>query len=923
MGKSIDEVYRKIIENQRLKIESDRLKELTKLEELKKQSDWFRTQNRMYEYVGFAPGASSPAGGGGGRVSNESLGNDGLVYTSESVMHIFNYDGDLKYYITNFTNDIDPSGVKSFGLSNDHSIIDIFPLTNNSFCVIFYINEECKIRFISVDGTIIYEKSIYSPYNSHLMIEKLCLTYQESDMYKLLILDHNGVHRIINFTYEISFSHEVDANMKYGFVVISNDGLNNIELFYIKNDSTTPISIGGYSSENYRSEIYHNRNSDVIIYLIVDINSSYYISLHVVDKDGIEILNYDLTNISPVLYDNSEYSFINTKGSFVFLGIDDPNSRRYIIYYNVYTNQLDYKFVDISYNYNFRGDYSNVTTVDSYNYDSVVLIFYDTYNNIDGYNHSDNIIILQIFEDDISLRDFYVYATPEDNREKGLYPNRILGSNIGTNILLTTNINNTNFEILKLSKNDPPVYIDYGINRNNHIYGTLSLYDRYIVRFTDAEDVSLQRLISINTNGTYTSELVIGDYGYELVRNTIYIKSNVVNKGWYSNSTNRDFVEIEKYDEVKRGDQYIIEDNILNGILLVYDTSSGDVRVITDTTISDVFNLSLSNDPIASLTKHEVFINNKNIAITKSIMSSGLYKFSDEGSNYIQDGGGDMYDEGNKLYVNDNQVNYTHTQLSGQNVPDNEYPKDGQIISDIFGEGSQYFTNLYPGLFVMAGKNISINKFKIDGGNGADGSGSVDNHQYTTTYGGNQYTVFMKNIYNANMDPSINHMIIVNGDGFGITQSISSNTNNDTHQLEGLDSISEIHYLLMSKSVGSRISNEEMQSIVEQYLSLVESQDISNTLLSLNNYYESITGLIDYTNGYNSLTFADFDGNPLYTYTDEFALSESHQIVGDRMNFIFTNNVLITLVDNVANEVLIEGLNNSLQITVNDLYVWD
>ena len=120
----------------------------------------------------------------------------------------------------------------------------------------------------------------------------------------------------------------------------------------------------------------------------------------------------------------------------------------------------------------------------------------------------------------------------------------------------------------------------------------------------------------------------------------------------------------------------------------------------------------------------------------------------------ISDGGNDMYDGGNFLNTNRaTAIPYT----------------DGVIVdgSSAFGPGSKYFTAKYPGLFVMGAAGVSISTFRISGDLGADGGGIATAESFTTTVNGQLYTVFLKRVYAASPDPSINHLIMIPGDGCG------------------------------------------------------------------------------------------------------------------------------------------------------------
>ena len=241
-----------------------------------------------------------------------------------------------------------------------------------------------------------------------------------------------------------------------------------------------------------------------------------------------------------------------------------------------------------------------------------------------------------------------------------------------------------------------------------------------------------------------------------------------------------------------------------------------------------------------------------------NIVGDDLFMFSDEDisngkkddyiSHRIQDGGIDMYDDGNHLstnrltsyedgkdgdiddYVFDEGdvlvgvIGWTHTALSIEGPDDlatydDQYtdpPADGEIVDGeaAFGSGSEYFTNMYPGLFVLGSQGIDINEFSILGDIGADGGGEVEVNSYS--YGG--YVAYLKSVYDTS-DPSINQIIITNGSG--LTQLYDENSQYDDHSIQG--SIGdELYYLLVSRKVDEEdsdaLGNSAFQDIVEYFV---------------------------------------------------------------------------------------------------------
>jgi hypothetical protein len=232
-----------------------------------------------------------------------------------------------------------------------------------------------------------------------------------------------------------------------------------------------------------------------------------------------------------------------------------------------------------------------------------------------------------------------------------------------------------------------------------------------------------------------------------------------------------------------------------------------------------------------------------------------IYYFSDAGSSTeIGDGGDDMYDGANSLYANNQQINYTHTQLLDDEDEQlySNFTYDGVVFSgtssSYFGPSSSYFTNLYPGLFVLAARGVNIGTFSIEGDIGADGSGEVDSYNFQTNHPSGVHQTFVKRVWDAG-DPSINHIIIVNAlTASTITQFVPTDTNDDTHILSGLQSqtVSNIYYLLSSKRDGVRITNTEITGMVSSFLNIsASSSSISDLLTNLNTRFSEITSVLN------------------------------------------------------------------------------
>jgi hypothetical protein len=195
-------------------------------------------------------------------------------------------------------------------------------------------------------------------------------------------------------------------------------------------------------------------------------------------------------------------------------------------------------------------------------------------------------------------------------------------------------------------------------------------------------------------------------------------------------------------------------------------------------------------------------------------------------------------------------IPYTHTQL--QDDPDEgllpeDFISDGAVApgTNYFGSGSSYFTNLYPGLFVMVAKSIDIATFEITGNLGADGSGDVESEIFDVPGYSKTYSACIKKVFNSN-DPSVNQIIIVDVATESLSQAVASDdTDNNFHRVSGLANATEVHYLLFAKTEDGTgyVTYEEALSVITEYLDLVDGENLADTLTALNANYENITGV--------------------------------------------------------------------------------
>ena len=222
-----------------------------------------------------------------------------------------------------------------------------------------------------------------------------------------------------------------------------------------------------------------------------------------------------------------------------------------------------------------------------------------------------------------------------------------------------------------------------------------------------------------------------------------------------------------------------------------------------------------------------------------------IYLFWDEDTegyfNGISDGGDDMYDGANFMNTNLTQlwedvvannkdtslcIPYTHTQSSEEasSLPD-QYtnpPMDGEVRNgaNYFGEGSKYFTNMYPGLFIMVADNISVSQFTIGGNLGSDGKGAGAGYIENVVPG---WTLFYKtNSDESTDDPSINQLILLPGDSTGITHEYDATAAYDDHAVLGISDRNRIIYAVVSRVPDEDVLSEnDAIQIAEKILEII------------------------------------------------------------------------------------------------------
>jgi hypothetical protein len=245
------------------------------------------------------------------------------------------------------------------------------------------------------------------------------------------------------------------------------------------------------------------------------------------------------------------------------------------------------------------------------------------------------------------------------------------------------------------------------------------------------------------------------------------------------------------------------------------------VNAGTDVSICPSTSTTLSGTVPAPSTLSSVLaaINANQAALTSSIPSPYGYVMdgpSGVNSNYIGDGGNDMYDGGN--YINTNlgvMLNYS----------------DNAVVSNAaFGAGGQYFTRVIgvqgystvaPTIFYWAADLNGVSSVSITGNNGADGSGTQDLNTFTVTANGITYNCFLKRVHSA-FDPSINQLFMIPQPN-SASQSIGGSTDDNLHTISGLTGVTRMYYMLYAGNGGAIISVAQATNIAQTFANIIPS----------------------------------------------------------------------------------------------------
>jgi len=711
------------------------------------------------------------------------------------------------YYVFNYDNGT-VSGPHDTGLSvddYDFNDSDQDIITNGGYVHKFYNsgNNDYAMLFIDAGGTLL---ETITGNTSDLSIHSIDGTYILAWDYDLATIWATDGTKVLTDTTTfvgVDYYDKVDnwdETTSEGFVMYSRKDIgddNNEHKLYLGTASgITPI-FTETASTDLQYSYYCRFNTNKIIIRVYDNINGYHIGFKVIDITGTIVQNIELTEDT---YSEYQFERFGTDKFFMLFynGVDDT------IDYDLYcydmtndtllqTNVSRETYPSFNTEYNSRSADSGSSTQFSEN---ALFVFYNqtgsgfSLSEVDflkyvGYFATESDFVIAYFAEDetkyVSTGGYLtsdVFLIPVDNG--GAYSMLIFDSS-GT----------LNYE---------PLGIDSG--NQNSVNDSRSGSNLFFRFSNDADDLYFIYVINSDASAFYLLEEEIENYSYELERDTILVRDNDNNLAWYFNSVSMGWISTDPY------------------------SSSGDTTIYT------------RPDRVADGNVY-------------SYSSNRIYYFNDmDANNYeISDGGDDMYDSTGNRINTDLAFNivYTHTQMDLEDDSNeaklSDFIMDGEIVtSDAeFGVGSSYFTNLYPGLFVLSASDVDITDFSITGNIGADGAGQVDNYTYTPTGFEETYTAYIKRVWNADDDPSVNHVIIVNTDGTGITQTVDLTSQDDDHSLSGLGDITKIHYLLFAKADGTKVTDLEIENIINSYLGIVDDKSLEDTLADLNDEYSTIT----------------------------------------------------------------------------------
>jgi len=348
-------------------------------------------------------------------------------------------------------------------------------------------------------------------------------------------------------------------------------------------------------------------------------------------------------------------------------------------------------------------------------------------------------------------------------------------------------------------------------------FSMLSDEGSFVCLLYNNDDGSRLLLFFSGSSGSFSWKTLSGDYDYEV---------DFFGQKDYNFPTNRHSggaVAVLFYDD--SGDKN------WNGVRYFSDAKFLPIWS-TDSELRDFFTFSYETGIVTDYDEANVspLRSEDHILLLVDSYYNTIFYFSDAGTfSSISNGGeggedGDNdspYNVGNVLFTDGAQVGYTHTQLTiGQEqlLELTDYPMDGTVQTggspSLFGGTSSYFTNMYPGLFLLAAHDVQVDTFGVTGSLNDNPGRQVDTVNLQIESMSQTYQVFAKRVYGSGY-PAINQIMIVDAaTASGITQLVGS-ANSDYHELQGLSAsgVSRIYYIAIATKLGAKLTDDEIGSL--------------------------------------------------------------------------------------------------------------
>ena len=753
--------------------------------------------------------ANAPGVGGGG-------GNDTSV--SSQLMMIYEKDASTyTYYVYNYNNN-SINGPHDSGISvEDYPLNDSgqYLINNGGYCHRFFnpSNNDFILLFIGATGTIIDTITGNTGDLSVNTYDGRYIVAWDYDEQIIWIFDGNKVTTDTT-TFANVDSYGSSSNWNYtsldGFLMESTteeESGDVIKKLYLGTiDGINEIySVTIPSGSGILYNFYGSSFSDK--YVIQKYNTDFYLGFTIIDSTGAVVQDVVLDD---EIYRNMQLQRFGTNKFFaIFYNGTDADVDYEIYVYDGTNNNLLHKTLEYGIKYTDKYSYydeRNINNFSDYNFsENVMFAFYNSTGTNYSLDEVDYCKLIGFFEGESDFVEYdfadeetkYIGFTSIKTSETFLLPYDEVGS----------------FSFLIFNKNSTTSFATPTSSGDQSSINDSSVGSKCFLRYLDTSS-SLYYLYMVSTDG---SEFVllseeITEFVNTIEFDTVIVRDTANELAWYFNSLSTNWTSTDYFTEYNTPTSYSNDTNLSNGNIIGF-------------------------------------------------YSNRLYYFNDMGDNptYIADGGFDMYDGGNYLNTNlGTEIPYTHTQMvlddDSNEAKLSDFIMDGEIVSGDetnFDVGSSYFTNLYPGLFVMMADSIAITEFYIDGNIGADDDGNYDSLTYTPTGYEGTYKAYIKKIWNAG-DPSINHVFIVNTDGTGITHDPNDNTEDDYNYISGLDDVTTLHYLLFAKADGGEVTETEFQDVINSYLDIVDDKTITNALADLNTNYATITSNLPPQSGLGS-----------------------------------------------------------------------